>query len=444
MQKIVADLHFHSKFSRATSAEMTLENLRLWAKYKGVNLLGTADFTHPFWFSALKKNLAEAGSGLYQLKGESDEIKFVLSTEISCIYAEFGKVRRIHLVFLMPNFAAVEKFNERLTNIGNLYSDGRPILGISAYNLAKIALECDQRAIIIPAHIWTPWFSVLGSKSGYDSIKECFRDLTSRILAVETGLSSDPAMNWRVSDLDNFALVSNGDGHSLGNIAREANIFYLKKGEALTYDLLRKMLKEGSANFREHGFNENNSHFAYTIEFYPEEGKYHWSGHRACGYKTDHKNKSKINPETNSGQKSKVADENLCPKCGRPMTLGVIYRVDELADRPVGGKPENPASYKSLVQLSQIIAESFRVGENTLTVKNEYTRLIREFGSELAILEDVSPSDLKNQTNERIIEGIMRVRKGDIFIDPGYDGEFGKVKVFKDGDREKSAQKSLF
>jgi len=430
MQKIVADLHFHSKFSRATSKEMVLENLWKWAGYKGVNLLGTADFTHPFWFSQLKNNLEDLGTGLYKLKGKSDKIKFILSTEISSIYSDGGKMRRIHTVVLMPSLDSVKKFNDRLSAIGNLYSDGRPILGLPVYDLLRIALEVDNRAIVIPAHIWTPWFAVFGSKSGYDSLREAFKDLTPRILAVETGLSADPPMCWRVSELDDVALVSNGDAHSLGNIMREANVFFLPKNEVLTYNLLGKMLKEGSPKAREKGVDKSQAHLAYTIEFYPEEGKYHWSGHRNCHYKTDHHEEGK-------GVKNSKGIY-LCPVCKKPLTLGVMYRVNQLADRPIGGKPKNPVPYKSLVQLSQIIAESFGVGENTQVVKMEYQKLVQEFESEINVLEEASLSSLEKKTTEKIIEGIERVRTGRIVIDPGYESEYGKVQVF-----DKTEKKAL-
>jgi uncharacterized protein (TIGR00375 family) len=446
MQKIVADLHFHSKFSRATSKEMVLERLWEWAGYKGVNLLGTADFTHPFWYSELKKNLEEIDdTGLYKLKSKTDilpagrqEVKFVLSTEISCIYTDLGKVRRIHLIILMPSLESVARFNDRLSSIGNIYSDGRPIMGLSAYDLTKIVLDIDKRGEIILAHAWTPWFSIFGSKSGYDSIKECFRDYTSQILAVETGLSSDPPMNWRVKELDDFALISNGDSHSLNNIMREANVFKIPDKASLSYDLLVKMLRQASPKAREQGIDESQPHLAYTIEFYPEEGKYHWSGHRNCNYKTDHQNQKVLRP-TGAGDQTQI-----CPICKRPITLGVMYRVNQLADRPRGGKPRNPVPYKSLVQLTQIIAESLGVGENTQTVQREYQGLIQEFGSELKILEEVSPADLTGKVEEKIIQGIEKVRKGEIDIDPGYDGEFGKVKVFGEEPGKKPAQASLF
>ena len=486
MQKIIADLHLHSKYSRATSPQMDLTGVAKWAKIKGVNLVGTADFTHPLWFRVLFAQLEEASEGLYKLKGKKESPFFILSSEIACIYKDMGATRRIHLNILMPSLVSVKKLNERLVKIGNIHSDGRPILGITAHALAKLALVIDARALIIPAHIWTPWFSIYGSKSGYDSIDDCFKELTPQILAVETGLSADPQMCWRVSELDNFAIVSSGDSHSLPNLAREATVFEITNGDKLSFNLIRKMLGEGSAKARQRQATRfaspqggqmggsvqvssqtkpsktRSSHLAYTIEFFPEEGKYHLSGHRKCQYKTDHcgqdtrhekqgtslfgrqANKSEIrNPKNNNIAISNIQNlkSDLCPICHKPLTLGVMYRVNQLADRPVGFKPRRAAPYKSLVQLDQIISESIGVGEKSLAVQKIYHQMIKNFGPELFILEDLALTELKNKFDEKIIDGIERVRKADIYIDPGYDGEYGKVKIFQ---KFTSGQKMLF
>ena len=446
MQKIIADLHFHSKYSRATSPKMDLSGVAKWAKIKGVDLVGTADFTHPLWFRALSAQLEEASSGLYKLKNRATSPFFILSSEIACIYKDLGATRRIHIIVLMSTLESVKKFNDRLTQIGNLHSDGRPILGASAHAIAKIALSIDSRSLIIPAHIWTPWFSVYGSKSGYDSIYDCFKELTPQILAVETGLSADPKMCWRVSELDNFAIISNGDSHSLPNLAREATIFEIADDEKLSYDLIRKMLQEGSAKVRldllKSSVNNLKSKLSSTIEFFPEEGKYHLSGHRQCQYKTDHKEQFPISENKNIPTSNiQNLKSNLCPICHKPLTLGVMYRVNQLADRSVGFQPAGAVPFKSLVQLHQIIAESIGVGEKSLAVAKIYQQMIENFGPELFILGELALSALENKIDDKIINGIARVRKGDIYIDPGFDGQYGKVKVFQ---KFTSGQKMLF
>ena len=305
--KFAADFHIHSRYSRATSPSINLPNLDSWAKIKGIKVLGTGDFTHPGWFDEIKKELEPAESGLFKLKKQDSKTRFILTSEISCIYSQGGRVRKIHIIVFAPSFKAVEKINLKLGEIGNLKSDGRPILGLNAKELVKIVLEADENCMVVPAHAWTPWFSVFGSKSGFDSLEECFGEYTKYIYAIETGLSSDPAMNWRLSQLDKITLISNSDSHSLAKIGREANVFDTE----LDYDAITEIIK-----------NHDNKKFLYTIEFFPEEGKYHYDGHRDCNLSLKPEQSKKYN--------------NICPRCGKPLVIGVLNRVEELADRPEG------------------------------------------------------------------------------------------------------------
>lgn len=425
--QLVADLHLHSKYSRATSKELDVQGLYKWSQKKGINLIGTADFTHPFWFGELKKGLEPLGNGLYHMKDTADDVYYVLTSEISSIYSQDGKLRRIHNVLLAPSLETVEKINAALAKRGNLYADGRPIFGISAYDLLKLVKDIDRRVQLIPAHAWTPWFSLFGSMSGFDSIEECFKDLSKEILAIETGLSSDPLMNWRLSQLDNVAIISCGDGHSGPNLMREATIFQLTE---LSYDEIVEALK--NSNSIKYPVSSSKSRVVNTIEFFPEEGKYHWDGHR------DHK--IRLSPEETK------ANKGICPQCHRPVTVGVEYRVEQLADRALEHAQEHATThrppFKKFVQLSQIIAESFGMGEQSQKVKNEYERMIREIGNEYHILVELDPGELRGRVDDRIVEGLQRVNDGRIHIEPGYDGEYGIVKVFDESEvRPKSAGK---
>ena len=420
--RFIADLHIHSKYSRATSPKLGLAELDRWADDKGILVMGTGDFTHPVYFKEMKEQLEEAEPGLYKLKkkfkldtikGTKAETRFVLSVEISSIYKRAGAVRKVHTVLLAPSLATVEAINKTLKGIGNIHSDGRPILGLDVRALARIVFDIDDRVVIIPAHIWTPWFSMFGSKSGFNSIEECFGDYTKYIFAVETGLSSDPVMNWGVSQLDNVALVSNSDSHSLERIGREANIFDTE----LSYDGIVEALKDNTPK-----------KFLATIEYFPEEGRYHVDGHRKCG--------------TFFEPKETRANRGICPRCKKPLTIGVLNRVERLMDRKsiktkdvkigevMGIGYENRVPYINMVTLDSVLGEAFGVGGKSKRVKLEYDSLIQNFGNELNILMNIKLAELDGSVKPEIVEALKRVRERDFHIEPGYDGEYGKVKIF--------------
>jgi len=428
--RVIMDAHLHSRFSRATSQNMNVDELFRWAKYKGINLLGTGDFTHPFWLTELEEKLEEKGDGFLHYKGATSlsEPIFLLTVELSCIYSEKGKTRRIHLVVFVPSFSAAHQLNELLARRGNLYADGRPVFGWSAKELTKMILETVPEAIIVPAHIWTPWFSLFGSNSGFDSIEECFGELAERIYALETGLSSDPPMNWRLSALDHYALVSFSDAHSPSNLGREAVVFEVN-AERFDYPLLVEMLKEGSPKFRQQN-SRKPSYLDYTIEFFPEEGKYHFDGHRNCQISLDPEESKKMN--------------NLCPQCHRPLTIGVMHRVVDLADRPAGFAPEGAPSYRNLVPLNIIIAESLKQQPKSKTVFREYLNLVTQIAPELPLLLDVLPEDLQGKTAPEIVEGLKKVRAGEIEKVPGYDGVYGVIKLKEAKENSSLRQQSLF
>jgi len=414
--KFVADFHIHSKYSRATSRDMDLDNLDKWAKIKGIKVLGTGDFTHPEWLKNLKDKLELAEPGLFKLKNSDSETRFILTAEISCIYTKGGRVRKIHVIIFSPSFEVVEKINTQLGWIGNLKSDGRPILGLDAKELAKIVLNSSQECLVVPAHAWTPWFAIFGSKSGFNSIEECFEEYSKYIYSIETGLSSDPAMNWRLSSLDKITLISNSDAHSPQKIGREANVFDAE----LSYPAIIEAIKT-----------KNPQKFLYTIEFFPEEGKYHFDGHRICGIKLSPQETKKYN--------------GTCPVCGKPLTIGVLNRVEELADREEGFKPEGAVPFKSLVPLEEIIADVLSQGTGTKEVEKEYKNLIEKFGSEFNILLDVTREELGGITSPEIAEGIIRVREGRVVREPGYDGVYGKIKIFsQEEEKTLSKQSTLF
>lgn len=397
-----------------------------WAKIKGIKVLGTGDFTHPEWFANLKEKLIPAESGLFKLKQDGGT-RFILTTEISCIYTKGGKVRKVHIIIFAPSFEIVEKINAQLGWIGNLRSDGRPILGLDAKELAKIVLNASPDCLVVPAHAWTPWFAIFGSKSGFDSIEECFDEYAKYIYAIETGLSSDPSMNWRLSALDKVTLISNSDAHSPQKIGREANVFDTE----LSYLGIINVIRGKNLYPVRNQISNGAGKFLYTIEFFPEEGKYHFDGHRVCNVKLSPQETKKYN--------------GICPVCGRPLTVGVLNRVEELADRPEGFAPQNTIPFKSLVPLAEIIADVLNLGVGTKEVEKEYKILIEKFGSEFNILLDVSRSDLATVTRPEIAEGIIRVREGKVSKEPGYDGVFGKIRIFPQGEKkEVNQQKTLF
>lgn len=439
--RFIADLQLHSKYSRATSKDMVPENMALWAQIKGIQVLGTGDFTHPAWLKELKEKLEPAEPGLYRLKAaftpkpvegivfNRDKMRFLVTGEISNIYSRGGRGRRVHNLIWLPSLEVAAEINTKLSWIGNLKSDGRPIIGLDSEELAKIVLGVSPEAMVVSAHAWTPWFSVFGSMSGFDSLDECYGAFSKYIYAVETGLSSDPPMNWRLSQLDRVALTSNSDSHSLQRLGREANVF---EGEAVDYPNIMEAFKNASPNKLADGsYDRTTLKLKETVEFYPEEGKYHYDGHRLC--------KVRFSP-----QESKQ-HQNLCPKCGKPLTIGVMNRVEAIADRPLGAKPEKTIPYRSLVSLDEVIAEAFGQGKATKKVFEEYFSLVRQLGSEFFVLLDASRADIERVSSADIAEGVMRVREGRLTIAPGYDGEYGTITIFEEAERGTfSRQAALF
>jgi uncharacterized protein (TIGR00375 family) len=427
--KFYADLHIHSSYSRATSKQLTPENLHAWGQIKGIQVIGTGDCLHPAWFAECKKKFRDEGNGLFSLRPEfaaaaknivpsacSGDVRFMLTVEISNIYKKGDRVRKVHNVVCFPSFAAAEKAFTKLERIGNLKSDGRPILGLDSRDLLEIVLAADPQAILIPAHIWTPWFSALGSKSGFDSIEECYGDLTKYIYAVETGLSSDPAMNWRLSSLDPFALVSFSDAHSPSKLGRECTTF----DTDLSYDGIFRALAD-----------KKNPGLSGTVEFFPEEGKYHVDGHRKCNVR--------FTPEET------IAHKGLCPVCNKPLTVGVLSRVEELADRKTGSKAPRSRPYKSLIPLSEIIAEALDTGPESKRAVEVYQTLIAKIGSEFTILLEADIKEIARIGGDLAAEGVRRMRNGELTIAAGYDGEFGTVKLFTDAERKAIiGQENLF
>lgn len=410
----IADLHVHSPFSRATSISCDPSGLFAWARIKGINVVGTGDFTHSGWLSRLKEELVPAEPGFFQLRNESTQsplpeifpldtpVRFMLSAEISCIYKRHGSVRKVHNLIYVPDFKAAERVASRLRRIGNLESDGRPILGLDSRNLLEIVLEEAPEGFLVPAHIWTPWFSLFGSRSGFDTVEECFGDLESHVFALETGLSSDPAMNRMVSALDRFALISNSDCHSPSRLGREANIF----STGFDFHSLRDALKKNSRKT-----------FRGTIEFFPEEGKYHLDGHRACGICLEPMETRRL--------------DGCCPVCGRPVTVGVLHRVMALSDRQTPILPKESPAVFSLVPLPEIIGEICAVGPASKQVARYYSRLIARFGSEFGLLLHASLEEIRLES-QVLGEAIHRLREGQVIRNSGYDGQFGAIRLFRE------------
>ena len=415
--RFYADLHVHSKYSRATSRDLDLEHLAHWAARKGIGVVGTGDFCHPAWAAELKDKLVPAEPGLFRLRDDIEAgvaatlppscrtpVRFMLEVEISTIYKKGDKTRKVHHLIYAPDFVTMDRIAERLGRIGNIKSDGRPILGLDSRELLEITLESEPGAYLVPAHIWTPWFAALGSQSGFDSIAECYGDLSEHIFAVETGLSSDPPMNWRVSFLDRYRLTSNSDAHSPGKLGREATAFDCD----MDYFALRRALETGDG-------------YAGTVEFFPEEGKYHLDGHRKC--------------EVRLTPKETLANGGRCPVCGEKVTIGVGHRVEVLADRDtIETPPATAGSVSNLVPLPEMLSEIAASGVGSKTVERLYDRVIGAFGPELSILGEVPVEDIARAESSVLAEAITRLRAGKVIRDAGYDGEYGVIRLFEDGE----------
>ena len=398
-----ADLHVHSSYAFSTSRDLNFDTLARWARIKGIDLLASADFTHPVWFRETAGKLRDTGDGLYEYGG----VRFVLGTEVSCIARQGGRHRRVHLLLFAPSLDTVERINDALASGGKLDSDGRPTLHMRPRDLVATLMDLDPRCLVIPAHAWTPWFGVYGSKSGFDSLEECFGDTAGRIRAIETGLSSDPAMNWRIPELDDRSIVSFSDAHSARRLGRELTVFHGEPSYAGLVDAL------------------DNQGIEYTIEFFPEEGKYHHSGHRRCGVRRSPDEVAELG--------------EACPVCGRRLTLGVMQRMEELARRDVAVRrdddgfvrtPVGRPPFRSMVSLAQILSEALGRGIQTKTVGSAYVKVIEAAGSELAALVSAPLADVERVAGERVAEGVGRVRRGEVAIEPGFDGLYGKVTVW--------------
>ncbi len=425
----IADLHIHSRYSRAVSKDMVPESLYRWAQLKGITVVGTGDFTHPGWFTELQEKLEPAEQGLYRLKpafaAQVDtkvpescraEVRFMLTSEISSIYKRYERTRKVHNLIFAPSFSVVANMTDKLARIGNLHSDGRPILGLDSEQLLRIMLERAPEALFVPAHAWTPHFSVFGANSGFDSLEECFGELSPHIQVIETGLSSDPPMNWRLSQLDGMTLISNSDAHSPSKLGREANVL----NSALSFTGIKTAFTSCDPAL-----------FTGTIEFFPEEGKYHYDGHRNC--------QVRLSPE------EARTHNNVCPECGKPVTRGVMHRVEVLADQPTGHRSRHALPYWSLVPLVELIAEVYGAGVNTKKVTECYQRMLARLGNELKILRDVPISDIEENGGSLLAVSIQRMRAGNVAIAPGYDGEYGTVSLLSQEDRQShSSQMPLF
>lgn len=412
----VADLHVHSPFSRATSRECNPAGLAAWARIKGIDVVGTGDFTHPGWLRLLRESLVSAEPGFFRLREEAvpsplpgvppsaRPVRFVLSAEISCMYKRHGAVRKVHNLVYVPDFVSAERLAARLAGIGNIESDGRPILGLDSRDLLEMVLEEAPEGFLVPAHIWTPWFSLFGSRSGFDGVEECFGDLTSHVFALETGLSSDPDMNRMISALDRFTLISNSDCHSPSRLGREANLF----ATGFDFFSLRDALKGNSRKT-----------FRGTVEFFPDEGKYHLDGHRTCAVRLEPEETRRL--------------DGRCPACGRPVTVGVLHRVMELADRDRPLHPPDAPEFFRLVPLPEVLGEILGVGSGSKEVTRQYGRLVARFGSEFGLLLHAPPEEIR-EVSPLVAEAVTRIRAGRVIRHGGYDGEFGTIRVFEEGE----------
>jgi uncharacterized protein (TIGR00375 family) len=415
--RIMADLHIHGPHSRATSRSITIENLEKYARMKGLNLLGTGDFTHPEWMKALKGELTEDGSGVLKTK---TGFSFMLSAEVCNVYEEGGRLRKVHNVIHAPDFGTVEQINDFLSGRGSLAIDGRPVFnGMTCPELVEGLMSISRDIAVIPAHAWTPWFGIFGSKSGFDSVEECFKDQARHIFALETGMSSDPAMNWRLSSLDRYALVSNSDAHSYWpwRIGREANVFELRD---VTYGNIMDAIRS-----------KDTKKFLFTVEVDPNYGKYHMDGHRDCGVRLEPHEAMKMN--------------NICPVCRKPLTIGVLHRVEELSDRPAGYTPRDHLPFKTLLPLTEIIS-SVR-GINQLYSKNvweEYGRLVSACGSEFGVLIKAERERIREISGEKLADAVVGIRERRLDVEPGFDGVYGRLSLGERGvEKAKSPQKSI-
>lgn len=436
--KVIADLHIHSKYARACSRDLIPENLAVWADKKGITVLGTGDFTHPQWLTELKAALVESEPGLYKLKPGllpgQPKAKFLLTAELASIYKQGDKVRRVHNLVFAPNFKAADKFIALLEKRGvNLKSDGRPIMGVHCEELLKICKEADENIELVPAHAWTPHFGVFGSLSGFNSLEEAFGSMAKYVFAIETGLSSDPKMNWQVPALDNIALLSNSDAHSLRKLGREANVFEIDEKKLSFKEIIRAI---GERNIG--GELDDRSYFVETLEFFPEEGKYHFDGHSDCKFSCGPKDTKNLN--------------GICPVCGKKLLRGVLYRVDDLAvGREYGFQPPRAVPFRSIIPLEEIIAETLGVGTASKKVLAQYEGMVTQV-SEFEILLDTDPEEIARIAGPGvgavIAESVMRVRNGQVHIAPGYDGVFGKIQIYSAEERAKMQlrpkQTSLF
>ncbi|OGS22083.1 MAG: hypothetical protein A2252_02685 [Elusimicrobia bacterium RIFOXYA2_FULL_39_19] len=397
--KIISDFHLHSKFSQATSQDMDVPTISQWAKLKGVNLVGSADFTHPLWLQELKKYLKPAGNYHYQYDG----VNYFLVTEVSNMYQKNAKVRKIHNLIFAPDFNAVEKINIVLSRYGNLLIEGRPTLALDCAELVKLMMDISDKCIVVPSHVWEQQFSLFGSNAGFSSLIECFGSQIRYINSIETGISSDPSMNWRHSQLDTMTLLSNSDAHAPTEIGREANVFEVNDMDDLYTEFLEMLIAK------------DNSKFLYTIETYPEEGRHFYNGHKECGVKIQPvKTTEIINP---------------CPSCKKQIAYGVMHRVEELADREEGFEPRESIPYKKVMPLEEIISNVTEKGRNSAQIKKEYFRLVYKYGSEINLLTELTESELNTISDQRIAEAIIRMRHGDVSIAQGYDGLYGSVKI---------------
>lgn len=427
MSELIVDLHIHSHYSRATSKDCNLEGLYRWAKIKGINVIGTGDFTHPGWFAELKEKLEPAETGLFRLREDiaeeidktlpnsirSNIIRFVFTVEISNIYSKNGVVRKLHNLIIVPSFEIASAMNAQLERIGNLKADGRPILGMDSKELLRMTVQTDKSSLFVPAHIWTPWFAMFGSKSGFNSIEEAFEDLAPEIKAVETGLSSDPYMNWRIAELQNVSIISNSDAHSPPKLGREATIL----NSDLSYDEIIG------------GIRTNDKRLVGTIEFFPQEGKYHYDGHRVCNVR--------FTPAQTKEHKG------ICPVCGNPLTVGVDYRVGELADFPEEFKPQKHKVVEYIIPLVELLGEMNGTSAQSKKTLAEYERTYTQLGDEFSILRKLSIDEIDKQGFPELAKIIKRMRTGDISIDPGYDGVYGVIKVFKDETERKQLNEQI-